>query len=164
MRPVRRLLPALLALALTSPLAACNSDTTTAPAEVSTGNPLTETFAPALGVNIAGSQRTLNGVYYRVTAEPTGTGVPVTAAVGKQVTVEYTGWLWNGRKFDAGTIPFTLGTTNIIPGWNEGIVGMRVGEKRQLVIPPSLAYGANGYGPIPPNAVLVFDVRLLAVN
>jgi FKBP-type peptidyl-prolyl cis-trans isomerase len=89
---------------------------------------------------------------------------------GKKVKVDYTGWLVNGKKFDSsvGTgKPFelTLGNGDVIKGWDEGIAGMKVGGKRQLRIPPDLAYGERGYpGAIPPNATLIFDVRLVGVE
>jgi FKBP-type peptidyl-prolyl cis-trans isomerase len=97
-------------------------------------------------------------------------GTGATAAAGQSVTVHYTGWLTSGKKFDSsvGGKPFTvepLGTAPVIKGWNEGIVGMKVGGKRQLRIPPDLAYGATGYpGVIPANATLIFDVQLLSVK
>jgi FKBP-type peptidyl-prolyl cis-trans isomerase FkpA len=97
------------------------------------------------------------------------TGAGPTAASGKKVKVHYTGWLTSGKKFDSsvGKSPFdfTLGAGQVIKGWDEGVTGMKVGGKRQLRIPPDLAYGAQGYpGAIPPNATLVFDVELLAVQ
>src|SRR5437868_6436482 len=94
-----------------------------------------------------------------------GTGPEV--KTGDTVQMEYTGWLTSGKKFDsnAGTgHPFTvkLGAGDVIKGWDQGIPGMKVGGKRQLRIPPDLAYGAQGYpGAIPPNATLIFDVKLL---
>jgi FKBP-type peptidyl-prolyl cis-trans isomerase len=97
-------------------------------------------------------------------------GTGAVAAAGQTVTVHYTGWLTNGKKFDSsvGKAPFEvtpLGSAPVIKGWNEGIVGMKVGGKRQLRIPPDLAYGADGYpGAIPPNATLIFDVQLLSVR
>ena len=97
-------------------------------------------------------------------------GTGATAAAGQSATVHYTGWLTNGKKFDSsiGGQPFTvepLGSAPVIKGWNEGIIGMKVGGKRQLRIPPELAYGTNGYpGVIPANATLIFDVRLLSVK
>jgi FKBP-type peptidyl-prolyl cis-trans isomerase len=92
------------------------------------------------------------------------------AKKGDSVKVNYTGWLTNGKKFDSsvGRGPFLvqpLGNANVIKGWNEGIVGMKVGGKRQLRIPADLAYGQQGYpGVIPPNSSLIFDVELLEVK
>ena len=84
-----------------------------------------------------------------------------TAAWGRKVKVQYRGTLLNGKQFDAGSISFKLGGGEVIPGWDHGIKGMRVGEKRKLRIPPKLAYGPRGSPPvIPPNATLIFDVEL----
>jgi FKBP-type peptidyl-prolyl cis-trans isomerase len=93
------------------------------------------------------------------------------AKEGSRVRVHYTGWLTSGKKFDssvdAGTpFDFRIGNGEVIKGWEEGVSGMKVGGKRQLRIPPSLGYGAEGTpgGPIPPNATLIFDVQLLNVQ
>ena len=89
---------------------------------------------------------------------------------GKQVTVHYTGTLENGKKFDSSLdrgqpFTFTIGTGEVIKGWDEGVIGMRVGGKRKLVIPSNLGYGPRGAGAdIPPNATLVFEVELLDVK
>lgn len=97
-----------------------------------------------------------------------GTGAE--AIAGKSVTVHYTGRLQDGTKFDSSVdrgqpFTFTLGAGQVISGWDEGIAGMKVGGKRKLVIPPDLAYGAQGYPPvIPANATLMFDVELLDVK
>ncbi len=89
------------------------------------------------------------------------------AAPGDMVTVNYTGKLQNGTVFDSsvGRAPFqfTLGTGQVIPGWDQGLQGMKVGGKRLLIIPPALGYGAQGMGPIPPNATLIFEVDLIKV-
>ena len=99
-----------------------------------------------------------------------GTGTEATA--GRRLTVNYAGWLYSasaaenkGRQFDAANgFPFTLGAGQVIRGWDQGIVGMRVGGVRRLVIPPDLAYGSQGRAPIPPNATLLFDVELTNVQ
>lgn len=88
---------------------------------------------------------------------------------GKQVKVHYTGTLENGKKFDSsiGGEPFvfTIGVGQVIPGWDEGVMGMKVGGKRKLTIPSKLGYGERGAGGvIPPNATLLFDVELLDVE
>lgn len=112
-------------------------------------------------------------VPYSQTDIRVGTGTEATA--GRRITVNYTGWLYSavapenkGQQFDSsvGRTPFefTLGSGQVIRGWDQGVVGMRVGGQRRLVIPPALGYGAGGNGPIPPNATLVFDIELLNVS
>ncbi len=104
-------------------------------------------------------------------------GTGAVAAAGNTLTVHYTGWLYNGAaanfqgtQFDTsvGKTPFVfrIGVGQVIAGWDQGVVGMRVGGKRSLLIPSSLGYGAAGAGGglIPPNTGLVFDVELLAVQ
>ncbi len=96
-----------------------------------------------------------------------GTGEPV--AAGDTVTVHYVGRLANGQEFDNSRnrgVPFTftVGQGRVIAGWEEGIVGMREGGTRILVIPPDKGYGPNGFGPIPGNATLIFAIELLEIN
>ena len=92
------------------------------------------------------------------------------AVSGKQVSVHYTGWLTSGTKFDSSVdrgrpFDFQLGGGMVIQGWDQGVVGMKVGGKRKLTIAPELGYGARGAaGVIPPNATLVFEVELLVVR
>jgi len=96
-------------------------------------------------------------------------GTGRTADRGNTVKVHYTGWLTSGKKFDSSVggqpFQFRIGAHQVIAGWEEGVTGMKVGGKRQLRIPPDLAYGKEGYpGAIPPNATLVFDIELLRVE
>lgn len=97
------------------------------------------------------------------------------AAAGSTVSVHYTGWLYapqaaqqRGAQFDSsrdgGPFTFVLGAGKVIPGWDQGVAGMKVGGKRTLIIPAALGYGARGAGPIPPNANLIFEVELLGVK
>jgi FKBP-type peptidyl-prolyl cis-trans isomerase FkpA len=95
-----------------------------------------------------------------------GTGLEATN--GRYLTVRYTGWLYDasraenkGAPFDSGTFAFFLGAGQVIRGWDQGVAGMRVGGSRRLIIPPSLGYGSQAVGTIPPNSTLVFDVELL---
>ena len=90
---------------------------------------------------------------------------------GQTVSVNYTGWLTNGKKFDSSfdrnqPLDFKLGVGQVIKGWDEGVSTMRIGGKRKLIIPPQLGYGARnvGNGLIPPNSELIFDVELLGVK
>jgi FKBP-type peptidyl-prolyl cis-trans isomerase FkpA len=99
-------------------------------------------------------------------------GTGTAAGTGRSVTVSYTGWLYDpngseqkGTRFDGSpSYTFPLGVGQVIRGWDLGVVGMRVGGQRRLVIPPELAYGSSGRDPIPPNATLVFDIELLNVQ
>jgi FKBP-type peptidyl-prolyl cis-trans isomerase len=97
-------------------------------------------------------------------------GTGAAAASGQKVTVHYTGWLTNGKKFDSSKdrgdpFVFSLGKGQVIKGWDEGVQGMKVGGKRKLTIPPAMGYGSRGAGGvIPPNATLVFEVELLGVG
>jgi FKBP-type peptidyl-prolyl cis-trans isomerase len=121
-------------------------------------------FAPELQVDLPGSTRSASGLYYRDIEVGSGPAV----AAGQQVSVFYTGWLTNGRQFDGNVggspISFRLGARQVIDGWDQGVAGMRVGGKRQLIIPAALGYGPAGSGPIPPNAILVFNVEVISAQ
>jgi FKBP-type peptidyl-prolyl cis-trans isomerase len=114
------------------------------------------------------STPTTSSAPYSQTDLVVGTG---TAAVStSRVTVSYTGWLYDSTKADGKGTQFDSSPSasfllsSVIAGWQRGVPGMKVGGQRRLVIPPDLAYGSSGSGPIPPNATLVFDIGLLAVQ
>jgi FKBP-type peptidyl-prolyl cis-trans isomerase len=97
-------------------------------------------------------------------------GTGAAAKTGDSVEVHYTGWLGDGTKFDSsvdrGTpFAFKLGAGRVIKGWDEGVVGMKIGGKRKLIIPAALGYGSRGFpGAIPPNAELTFEVELIRIR
>jgi FKBP-type peptidyl-prolyl cis-trans isomerase FkpA len=113
---------------------------------------------------------------FSITELAVGTGESIVG--GKTAVVHYTGWLYDkaaagnkGSKFDSSRdrgmpLRFTLGASQVIKGWDQGVEGMQVGGRRQLLIPPELGYGAAGStaGQIPPNATLLFEVELLAIE
>ena len=102
-------------------------------------------------------------------------GNGASAETGKTLTVNYTGWFYDSTAGDkkgvqfttsalSGPAVFTAGANSVIEGWERGVLGMKVGGVRRLVIPPSLGYGPNRYSAIPPNATLVFDIELVSVE
>jgi FKBP-type peptidyl-prolyl cis-trans isomerase FkpA len=104
-----------------------------------------------------------------LTYEDLQVGNGATAKTGDTVTVNYTGWLQDGTKFDSSidsgqTFDFTIGAGNVIVGWDEGVAGMCVNCTRLLVIPPSLGYGNTASGSIPANSTLIFEVQLVAIK
>jgi FKBP-type peptidyl-prolyl cis-trans isomerase len=152
----------LTAAALPFAVAACASGGSTA----SGLRPLEATpFASALDIDLSRMTKTSTGLYYRDI--DVGSGPVIRAR--DEVRVRYTGWLSNGQKFEAvkdddPPIAVGLGRGRAIAGWDQGLPGMRVGGKRQLVIPPELAYGSHRVGAIPADAVLVFMVTVVSVK
>lgn len=145
MRLLRSTVIAALAIALPFVVAACGDDSPTSPS---------------------------SGVFSQ-TDLTVGTGTQ--AVAGADLSVHYTGWLWDPSKTDGKGIQFetsrtgnplvfTLGAGQLIDGFDQGLVGMKVGGVRRLTVPPSLAYGSQRNGPIPPNATLVFEIELLKVE
>ena len=121
------------------------------------------TDAPSL---VAGYEKTASGLQYSDLKLGEGT----VAKKGNQVTVHYTGWLTNGKRFDSSVVKqkpfsFEVGRRRVIKGWDEGVANMKVGGVRQLRVPPALGYGVSGHPPrIPKNATLIFEIELLAVQ
>jgi FKBP-type peptidyl-prolyl cis-trans isomerase FkpA len=136
-----------------------------------TAEPQTTPVEPAPAELPAAQPATSTGAVTELRIEDLVKGKGAAAKSGDVVSMHYTGWLTDGTKFDSSRDrneplpPFTLGQGQVIPGWDQGVVGMKVGGKRKLTIPPELAYGAPGSPPvIPPNATLVFEVELLAIK
>jgi peptidylprolyl isomerase len=157
------MLRSLLLCALLVPLLGCGKED--ASVNPDNGDPTKVTYAPELGVDLAVMQPLPSGLYIQDTVVGTGNE----ARASNRVQVHYTGWLPDGTEFDssrgATPIAFVLGRGDVIDGWDEGITGMRVGGKRLLVIPASLAYGEEGVpGVIPPYSVLVFETELVSVR
>ncbi len=160
MRVHQRTAARLLAVSLALPLAGCDLGLSS-PDTPEAARVEETTFSPELGVDLPASTKTRTGLWYR-DVNP-GTGDPVGA--GELVAFRFTGWFPDGTEFgsnmEAGDpIVFTLGAGELIPGIEEGISGMRPGGQRQLIIPPELAYGQEGAGPIPGNTILVVLVEL----
>jgi peptidylprolyl isomerase len=159
---LRQLSAALLSLAFTACLSGSDYNSSiTAP-----NIPIEQTtFASTLNVDLSQSTKTTSGMYVRDLT--VGTGAVATST--SSVNVYYEGFLATGFRFDYKLSPsdpyaVKLGTKSVIDGWEEGLVGMKVGGKRQLIIPPELCYGPYGYGAIPSNAVLVFNIELVSVQ
>jgi FKBP-type peptidyl-prolyl cis-trans isomerase len=138
-----------------------------------------QTEQPAEGTDAGTAEETPQQVTEDPTVKAKAAGIKIQeikkgdgdeAVAGRNITVDYTGWLEDGTKFDSskdsGTpFSFDLGTGMVIPGWDLGVAGMKVGGVRKLTIPANQGYGAQGAPPtIPPNATLIFEVELLSVN
>jgi peptidylprolyl isomerase len=116
-------------------------------------------------VDPASVQTTDSGLKYADLEVGTGP----TPTEGQTITAHYTGWLVNGYRFDSSVerdlpMRFQLGAGQVMKGWEEGFATMKVGGRRLLVIPPDLAYGSQGNGPIPPNAIVIFEVQLVSAE
>lgn len=157
------------ALAVIAPLAllaACEGSGRIDQSDLPPANRVAERYHMSLHVQLDSMTRKPSGLWYQDLV--VGDGARVDS--GDIVTVNYTGWLPNGNQFDSsrgeGGKPFTtaIGYHRVIDGWDQGVVGMRVGGERRLVIPPALGYGASGQGPIPGNSTLVFDVEVVSVE
>ena len=141
-------------------MAGCLTDTSLFEPDIET-----TTFAPSLGVDLTLSTRMSSGLWIRDIRVGTGPLV----AEGQLLQVRFTGWIPDGTKFDETTIggpafAFTLGAGQVIRGWDQGVAGMRIGGLRQLIIPPSLAFGSNTVGLIPPNSIVVFNIDLVSAQ
>jgi FKBP-type peptidyl-prolyl cis-trans isomerase len=134
--------------------------------ETTTTTTTTTTAAPAT----TQGNGTVTAPVTELKIEELKAGTGAEAKAGQQVSVHYTGWLTDGKKFDSSLdrgqpFKFMLGAGQVIPGWDKGVAGMKVGGKRKLTIPPQMGYGERGAGGvIPPNATLVFEVELLGVG
>lgn len=117
-------------------------------------------FDASLDIDLSMMTRTSSGLYIEVVTEGTGDAV----SAGVRVTVNYTGWLINGTSFDSGQFPFTVGAGQVVPGFDEGVDGMKVGEVRRIVIPPALGYGNQQVGSIPAGSIMIFRIELVSVG
>lgn len=122
-------------------------------------------FAPELGIDLSAMEERESGLWL----QDLEVGDGAEAVGGDFLTVHYEGWLPDGTKFDSSRdrgdpLDFVLSASNVIPGWVEGLPGMKEGGVRLLILPPSLGYGTRGVSGIPPNSILVFEVELLEVG
>jgi peptidylprolyl isomerase len=145
-------------------VSACGGEQQQQQRDPSQGDPANVQFAPSLGVDLAAMNRSESGLY----TQDLVLGAGAEATFGRGIVVHYSGWMPDGTLFsttqgEARGVGFTL-NTGLIKGWQEGLVGMKEGGKRRLVIPSSLAYGETGKGSIPPYTVLIFDVELLSLR
>jgi FKBP-type peptidyl-prolyl cis-trans isomerase FkpA len=150
----RRVATAILSFAI----AACSGGTVPDPGS----DPATETFAPVLSVDLTQMTKMSYALYIQDVVVGTG----VTANAGSTIAVNYSGFLVDGTRFatnaDAGAFSFVLGTRYVIDGWELGLVGMKVGGTRRLVIGSALGFGPNGQGTVPPKSTLVYYVELVS--
>lgn len=162
-----------------APVPGTGSTTSTSETVVSTGGvSSTSSTMPNVGIQVSGEgggvvitdvtgqNETMVTGNLSVVDNVVGTGAE--AKNGSKVSVQYTGKLENGTVFDSsvkrGPFTFTLGAGEVIEGWDKGVLGMKVGGKRKLIIPPAFAYGDRAVGTIPANSTLIFDIELLSVE
>jgi len=162
MRRIAKALVFFLILAATL-ISACSRKDTAAPDMKKSGGTIMEKSTEVQSEKMV---KTPSGLQY----EDMVAGSGASPSPGKKVTVHYTGWLTDGRKFDSSVdrnkpFVFQIGVGQVIAGWDEGVMTMKIGGKRKLLIPANLGYGAAGAGGvIPPNATLVFEVILLDIS
>ena len=167
-KKLARLLLIGLVLAVAFALVGCGSDAETTTSEPAVEQPATEQPAAEATSTEATPGQAEDVTELKIEDVKVGTGA--VAKAGTAVTVHYTGWLTDGTKFDSSVdsgqpFTFNLGAGEVIPGWDQGVAGMKVGGIRKLTIPPDLAYGdAGAGGVIPAGATLVFRVELLGVQ
>lgn len=157
------------AVAACASLDACSSSSSSSTVSTSTAAaPVTQrttgevervSFDPELKIHLDSMTRRPSGLYVQDVVMGTG----AVATRGRTVVVRYTGWLPDGRRFDNGEITVSLGTNKTIAAWEEGLLGMRVGGRRRLVVPPNLGYGSRAAGDIPANSVLIFDMEMTSI-
>lgn len=154
----------ILAACAPAPEAPPGLDQQTAAQVAAVTDPVLLTYHPDLDVQIDAMTVRSTGVLYRDIKAGTGDSV----VAGKTAAVRYTGWLPDGTSFDSNadgpTFSFRVGTREVIDGWDDGLLGMRVGGVRQLVLPYQMGYGEIGSGPIPPYATLIFRVELFELR
>jgi FKBP-type peptidyl-prolyl cis-trans isomerase FkpA len=137
--------------------------------------PLIAVFVAALSLSACGGSSDSPAVIVSspaaLTVTDTVVGTGATAATGMTATVTYTGWLYSttaadfkGKQFDAGSFQFKISGGSVITGFDQGVIGMKVGGSRTVLVPSALGYGTSGTTGIPPNAGLVFDIKLTAVQ
>ncbi len=117
------------------------------------------TFAASLGIDLSAMEKTSTGVYIQDLTVGVGEGL----VWGDRPTVRFSGWLHDGTNFDSGELNFLMGNNQVVPGFEQGIFGMRFGGIRRMIIPSILAYGDGAVGSVPPGSVLIFEVEVTAI-
>jgi FKBP-type peptidyl-prolyl cis-trans isomerase len=141
------------------PLVGCSSVEVTTP-EVDFEVIEEVTFDESLQIDLTQMTKLPSGVYIQDRVEGTGEGL----VSGDRAYLSYSGWLRNGVLFDTGQFDFILGTQQVITGFELGMIGMKTGGTRLIIVPPELGYGAAIVGPIPPGSILIFEVELNEIS